>query len=79
MRDAPQEILKIKDHYKIFKRTVPSWKSILFLVSTREMSSNNPSIACTDGFDWSLLGRESRVEIKMTENSMLYYQLKTNA
>ena len=43
MKNVPQEILKIKDHYKIFKRTDPSWKSVLFPVSTREMPFNNSS------------------------------------
>ena len=79
MNNVPQDILKIKDHYKLFRRTVPSWRAVLFPVSTREMSFNNSSIAShMDDLDWSPFGKERREEIKMIENSMFYYQLKVN-
>ena len=66
MSNVPQETLKNKDHYKLFRRTVSLWKSVLFPVSTREMSFNNLSIASyLDDLDWSSFGNERREKIKM--------------
>ena len=46
--------------------------------TNKKLSYNTLSITSTDSFDWSPFGKERREELKMIENSMFYYQLKTN-
>ena len=36
MQEVPQEILNIKSYQQEIEETIPSWKPILFPVSTRE-------------------------------------------
>ena len=49
MQEVPQEILKIRNYQKEIEETIPSWKPILFPVSTREAASNSLEITSTDG------------------------------
>ena len=48
MQEVPQEILNIKNYHPQIEETIPSWKPILYLVSTREASYNSLAIRSTD-------------------------------
>ena len=49
-----------------------------FSCINKRSSLNSLEITSTDGYDWSPFGKERRDELKMIENSIFYYQLKTN-
>ena len=48
MQEGPQEILNIKNYHLQIEETIPSWKPILYHVSTRESSYNSLAITSTD-------------------------------
>ena len=60
MQEVPQEVLNIKSSQQEIDETIPSWKPILFPVSTREAAYNSLKITRTDGYDWSPFGKERR-------------------
>lgn len=78
MRDIPQEILQENNYKDVIESSIPYWKSILFPVSLREIAHDPWPITSSEGYDWPPFGKERRDELKMIENSMFYYQLKTN-
>ena len=53
MEEVPQEILNFKNYQQEIEETIPSWKPILFPVSTRETAYNSLEKTSTDGYDWS--------------------------
>ena len=48
MQEVPREILNIKNYQQEIEETIPSWKPILFPVSTREAGYDSLEITSTE-------------------------------
>ena len=78
MRDAHQDITKLKNHTQEIKQSLPSWNSILFPVSTQEIFHHLTSLTNQDTIDWSPFGLERKRELKRIEKSIFFHQMKAN-